>query len=94
MGAGHLCGPGRDRSLRLDAAAAGRFWQKVAGFRQGLPRLQREVFTLRYMDELTIPEIAQALGSSQSAVKTHLYRAVERFKKSQGLVRELREEIQ
>ena len=46
------------------------------------------------MDELSIPEIALALGSSQSAVKTHLYRAVERFKKSHGLVRELREEIQ
>jgi RNA polymerase sigma-70 factor (ECF subfamily) len=84
---------GRYGASALDTAAAGRFWQKVAEFRQSLPRLQREVFTLRYMDELTIPEIAEALGSSQSAVKTHLYRAVERFKKSHGLVRELREEI-
>ena len=78
----------------LEAAANQRFWRKVAQFRQTLPRLQREVFTLRYMDELTIPEIAQALGRSQSAVKTHLYRAVERFKRSSSLVRELREEIQ
>lgn len=78
----------------LEAAAARRFWRKVAQFLQSLPGLQREVFTLRYMDELTIPEIAQALGRSQSAVKTHLYRAVERFKRSPSLVRELREEIQ
>ena len=78
----------------LDAAAARRFRQKLAHFRQSLPRLQGEVFTLRYMDELTIPEIAQALGRSQSTVKTHLYRAVERFKKSPGLVRELREVAQ
>jgi RNA polymerase sigma-70 factor (ECF subfamily) len=77
----------------LDTASAKRFWQKVSRFNQSLPRLQREVFTLRYLDELTIPEIAQALGRSQSTVKTHLYRAVERFKKSHSLVRELREEI-
>ncbi len=84
----------RAESSALEAAAAKRFWQKVAHFNQSLPRSQREVFTLRYMDELSIPEIAQALGRSQSAVKTHLYRAVERFKRSPSLVRELREEIQ
>lgn len=76
----------------LESASAKRFWGKVSEFTQSLPRLQREVFSLRYLDELTIPEIAQALGRSQSAVKTHLYRAVERFKNSRGLVRELREE--
>lgn len=78
----------------LESASAKRFWLKVREFNQSLPSLQREVFSLRYLDELTIPEIAQALGRSQSAVKTHLYRAVERFKKSHSLVRELREEVQ
>ncbi len=76
----------------LELAAKRRFWQKINEFLMGLPRLQREVFSLRYVDELSIPEIAQALGKSQSAIKTHLYRSLERFKKSHSLVRELREE--
>jgi RNA polymerase sigma-70 factor (ECF subfamily) len=76
----------------LESAAQKRFWGKVHEFRESLPPLQREVFTLRYLDELSIPEIADALHKSQSAIKTHLYRAVERFKKSRSLVAELREE--
>jgi RNA polymerase sigma-70 factor (ECF subfamily) len=87
-------GPGQTAASALETASAKRFWRKVRQFTQSLPRLQREVFSLRYLDELTIPEIAQALGRSQSAVKTHLYRAVQRFKNSHGLVRELREEAQ
>ncbi len=83
-------GPG---ASALEAAAAKRFWQKVDAFRAGLSALQREVFTLRYMDGLSIPEISQALGRSQSAVKTHLYRAVEKFKQSPALVQELRERV-
>lgn len=77
----------------LEAAASKDFWRQVAKFCQSLPRSQREVFTLRYLDDLTIPEIAQAMHISESAVKTHLYRAVRRFKRSPGLLRQLREAL-
>ncbi|KMY68430.1 hypothetical protein AAU61_01750 [Desulfocarbo indianensis] len=77
----------------LEAAASKDFWRQVADFCQSLPRSQREVFTLRYLDGLTIPEIAHARRSSESSVKTHLYRAVQRFKRSPGLLRELREAL-
>jgi RNA polymerase sigma-70 factor (ECF subfamily) len=36
---------------------------------------------LRFLDSLSIQEIAITLGRSESAVKTHLYRAIEKFRK-------------
>ncbi|MGD8564089.1 MAG: RNA polymerase sigma factor [Desulfarculaceae bacterium] len=61
------------------------FWRHVQGFSKRLAPSEREAFTLRYLDQLTIPEIAQVLGKSQSSVKTHLYRAVAKFKKNKHL---------
>ena len=41
-----------------------------------LPERQREVLTLRYWNDLTETEIADALGISQGSVKTHAHRAL------------------
>jgi RNA polymerase sigma-70 factor (ECF subfamily) len=56
------------------------FWERLRKFAGGLSRWEREVFFLRFLDQLTIKEIAEALKKSESAVKTHLYRAVNKFK--------------
>jgi RNA polymerase sigma-70 factor (ECF subfamily) len=38
---------------------------------------QRSVFVLRFIEEMELPEIAQATGMNLATVKTHLYRALE-----------------
>ncbi len=53
-------------------------------FRQFTDRLsgrEREVFMLRFVDQLGIREIAEALRNSESTVKTHLYRALKKFRR-------------
>jgi RNA polymerase sigma-70 factor (ECF subfamily) len=42
--------------------------------------MEQEVFLLRFLDELGIKEIAEVLHKSESTVKTHLYRALGKFK--------------
>lgn len=56
------------------------FWDIVKRFTAKLSGTEREVFLLRFMDQLTIREITEVLGKSESAVKTHLYRALRKFK--------------
>jgi RNA polymerase sigma-70 factor, ECF subfamily len=41
-----------------------------------LPGRQREVFLLRFAEEMSLEEIAQALGLEVGTVKAHLFRAV------------------
>ena len=41
----------------------------------GLPNAQREVLEMYYYAELTLPEIAEALGRNQNSVKYQFYRA-------------------
>ncbi len=41
-----------------------------------LPRRQKEVVVLRYYLDMSEAEIAQALGISQGAVKSHASRAI------------------
>jgi RNA polymerase sigma-70 factor, ECF subfamily len=41
-----------------------------------LPGRQREVFLLRFAEEMSLEEIAQALGLEVGTVKSHLFRAV------------------
>jgi RNA polymerase sigma-70 factor (ECF subfamily) len=46
-----------------------------------LPDRQRHIFLLRFMEDMSTLEIAQATGLSEGTVKTHLFRAVHKVKK-------------
>ncbi|HDH25614.1 MAG TPA: sigma-70 family RNA polymerase sigma factor [Actinobacteria bacterium] len=50
---------------------ADRIWSEV----RRLPRRQTQVVALTYVEGLTMPEIAEALGCSKESVNTHLRRA-------------------
>ena len=56
------------------------FWDRVSRAMERLSRLEKEVFMLRFMDELSIKEITTAMGKNESTVKTHLYRALSKVK--------------
>lgn len=47
-------------------------WEATAG----LSARQRTVFLLRFMEDMTITEIAEAAGLTENAVNVHLFRAV------------------
>jgi len=70
------------------------FWGQLRSLMKKLSRWEREVFLLKYLDQLTIREISQVLNKSESAVKTHLYRGVEKFKKSPESIQMLEGEVQ
>ncbi len=68
------------------------FRTRLAAFMSRLSSAEKEVFQLRYVDEMGIREIAAVLGRNESTVKTHLYRAVEKFRREKGLDGLLQEE--
>ncbi len=76
----------------LDLVLRHEFWEQVKRFSNCLSRWEREVFMLRFMEYLTTREIAEVLDRSESAVKTHLYRAIKKLKQDSGLLRFLEEE--
>ncbi len=47
-------------------------WQAV----DKLSKMQREVFLLRFVEEMDLLEIAAVMGMKESTVKSHLYRAL------------------
>ncbi len=56
------------------------FWNRVQIMLDRLSRMEQEVFLLRFFDDLDIREISEVINKSQSTVKTHLYRALKKFK--------------
>ena len=76
-----------------DSIAKKRFWEQVRSLLGKLSRMEREVFTLRFMDHLNINEIAAILDKSESTVKTHLYRALDKVRKDAVFFQEYRESI-
>jgi RNA polymerase sigma-70 factor (ECF subfamily) len=69
------------------------FWRHVGRIAKKLSKMEREVFMLRFFDNLNINEIARILKKSESTVKTHLYRALAKFKKEKGLRQFLQEDL-
>lgn len=47
-----------------------------------LPVKLYEVVTLRYLEDMTIPEISQVTGVNENTVKSRLYRALDMLKKN------------
>jgi RNA polymerase sigma-70 factor (ECF subfamily) len=83
-----------DPSDPLDDILKKDFWGKVEFILKKLPTMEREVFALRFMDSLNINEISGVLGKSESTIKTHLYRALGKFKKESSLLQQFKEVLQ
>jgi RNA polymerase sigma-70 factor (ECF subfamily) len=47
---------------------------------------------LRFMDHLSIKEVSQVLKKSESTVKTHLYRALRKFRNDPSMLQFLEED--
>lgn len=73
------------RQGAAEQLARKQFWDQVDRLSKQLSRREKEVFTLRFMDELGIREIAEVIGQSESTVKTHLYRAIRKYQKDGSL---------
>lgn len=62
------------------------FLEQFYSFTDSLSRWEQEVFMLRFAEQLGIKEIAEALNKNENTVKTHLYRALKKFKEHAGLL--------
>jgi len=76
-----------------DSIAKKRFWEQVRSLLDKLSTMEREVFKLRFMDHRNINEIAEIMDKSESTVKTHLYRALNKVRKNSVFFQEYRESI-
>lgn len=68
------------------------FLFQLRKFTESLSRWEREVFILRFLDQLEIREIVQILKRNENTVKTHLYRALKKFRRNAELYALLRGE--
>ena len=69
------------------------FWKLIGLIIDKLSRMEREVFLLRFLDLLSIREISNVLKKSESTVKTHLYRALVKFRKNSSTLQLIKEEM-
>jgi RNA polymerase sigma-70 factor (ECF subfamily) len=76
----------------LDQVLKEDFWRQIEQIAKKLSKMEREVFMLRFLDGLSINEIAQVVKKSESTIKTHLYRALTKFKKEKALRHFLKED--
>lgn len=83
-----------DQPEALEQVMRKDFWRQIGLILKKLPTMEREVFLLRFFDHLSIKEIAGVLKKSESTIKTHLYRALAKFKKEPAMRRLLNEVIQ
>ena len=77
--------PGSDQPEALDLVLRKDFWRQVGLILKKLSNMEREVFLMRFFDHLSIREIAGVLQKNESTVKTHLYRALSKFKKQPAM---------
>ena len=83
----------RENPEALEQVLKEDFWRQVGRIARKLSKMEREVFMLRFMDDLNIAEISQILKKSESTIKTHLYSALAKFKKEKGLRQFLQEDL-
>ncbi|MFO7962913.1 MAG: RNA polymerase sigma factor [Desulfobacterales bacterium] len=63
------------------------FWHQFSVSLDRLSKLEKEVFLLRFIDQLGLNEIARTLSKSESTIKTSLYRALAKIRKDKDLKR-------
>jgi RNA polymerase sigma-70 factor (sigma-E family) len=73
---GHVDEPLADAESAEQGAVRQASDRAVAERLTQLPRRQRECVVLRFYADLTVPEIARALGVAEGSVKSHLHRAM------------------
>lgn len=74
------------REVEEDAAVRQADREAVLTVLRALPALQRAVLVLRYMDGLSVRDVAVAIGKSESATESLLSRAREGFRSRLGEV--------
>ena len=84
----------RDQPDALEQVMRKDFWRRIGLILKKLPNMEREVFLLRFFDHLSIKEIAGVLKKNESTIKTHLYRALAKFKKEPAVRQLLTEVVQ
>jgi RNA polymerase sigma-70 factor (ECF subfamily) len=83
-----------DQPEALDHVLREDFWRQVRLLLNKLSKMEREVFLLRFFDNLYINEIAGTLKKNESTIKTHLYRALAKLRKEPALRQLLNETVQ
>ncbi|MCP4625987.1 MAG: RNA polymerase sigma factor [bacterium] len=84
----------RDQPDALEQVMRKDFWRQIGLILKKLPNMEREVLLLRFFDHLSIKEIAGVLKKNESTIKTHLYRALAKFKKEPAMRQLLTEVVQ
>jgi RNA polymerase sigma-70 factor (ECF subfamily) len=69
------------------------FWKQFESVLNRLTYIEKEVFLLRFLDQLEIREISAALKKNESTVKTHLYRALKKIKDDSSVKELLKENM-
>ena len=82
-----------DQPEAIDELIKKDFWKQIGLIIDKLSRMEREVFLLRFLDLLSIKEISIVLKKSESTVKTNLYRALVKFRKSSSTLQLLKEQM-
>ena len=82
-----------DQYEAIDQLMKQDFWKQIGLIIDKLSRMEREVFLLRFLDLLSIREISSVLKKSESTVKTHLYRALVKFRKNSSTLQILKEQM-
>jgi len=82
---------GNDQSDALDQVLKKDFWRQVSLVMNKLSKMEKEVFLLRFFDHLSLNEIAGIIKKNESTIKTHLYRALAKFKNEPAMQRLLDE---
>ena len=80
-----------DPSDALDQVLKKDFWRQVSLVMNKLSKMEKEVFLLRFFDHLSLNEIADIVKKNESTIKTHLYRALAKFKNEPAMQRLLDE---
>jgi RNA polymerase sigma-70 factor (ECF subfamily) len=88
-----MAGQDNDQPEALGHVLRDDFWRQVRLLLNKLSKMEREVFLLRFFDNLYISEIADALKKNESTIKTHLYRALAKLRKEPALHQLLKETI-
>jgi len=84
---------GKDMNIYNNGIDKKRFWKQVKAMLHKLSVMECQVFTLRFMDQRNINEIAAILNKNESTIKTHLYRALNKLRGHSEFFKEYRESI-